>query len=51
MAGKVTVHVSYTLTQNNELRIHYEATSDKDTVVNLTNHGYWNIRCVREALS
>lgn len=41
--GKVVVEVKYTLTENNELKIEYEAVSDKDTIVNLTQHSYFNL--------
>jgi len=41
--GKLDVTVTYTLTDKNELKIHYEAVSDKDTIVNMTNHTYFNM--------
>ena len=41
--GNLTVTVTYTLTKDNAIKIYYTATSDKDTVVNLTNHAYFNL--------
>ena len=41
--GTLTATVTYTLTANNELRIEYRATTDKDTILNLTNHSYFNL--------
>lgn len=40
--GNLTSTVRYTLTDT-DLRIDYEASTDKDTVLNLTNHSYWNL--------
>ena len=41
--GNLKVKVVYQLTDNNELKIHYEAVTDKKTVVNLTNHAFFNL--------
>lgn len=41
--GELTSHVTYTLNDENELRIEYEATTTAATPINLTNHAYWNL--------
>ncbi|MCR5294422.1 MAG: galactose mutarotase [Lachnospiraceae bacterium] len=41
--GNAVITVTYTLTQENAIEIFYEAVSDKDTIMNLTNHAYWNL--------
>jgi len=41
--GKVTTNVSYELTNDNEIIIHFRASTDKTTILNLTNHAYFNL--------
>jgi aldose 1-epimerase len=41
--GKLSVAVTYTVTQDDALKIDYSATTDKPTLVNLTNHSYFNL--------
>src|ERR1043165_2706078 len=41
--GNLNVRVVYTLTNNDEIKIDYSATTDKDTVINLTEHSYFNL--------
>ncbi|MDR2927409.1 MAG: galactose mutarotase [Cytophagaceae bacterium] len=42
--GAVTCKMVYTLTPNNEFKITYEATTDKPTVINLSHHGFFNLK-------
>jgi aldose 1-epimerase len=41
--GTLTSTVTYTVSEENELRIEYSATTDKETVLNLTSHSYFNL--------
>lgn len=41
--GNLSTKVTYSITDNNELRIEYEAATDKKTVINLTNHAFFNL--------
>ena len=41
--GNLSVHLRFTLTSNDELRIEYAARTEKDTIINLTNHSYFNL--------
>jgi aldose 1-epimerase len=42
--GTLSITLTYELTNDNALSIHYEATTDKPTVVGLTNHSYFNLK-------
>jgi len=42
--GNLIIKKSYTLTENNELHIRYDAETDQSTVINLSNHTYWNLK-------
>lgn len=44
--GNLKMTITYTLTSNNGFIMHYEGTSDKDTVLNMTNHSYFNLNGV-----
>jgi len=46
--GTLTTQVIYTLTNENEWKVSYEATTDKRTVVNLTQHTYFNLSSMKE---
>jgi aldose 1-epimerase len=41
--GNFDITVTYTLTEDDTVEIHYEGTSDQDTVANMTNHSYFNL--------
>jgi len=42
--GNLKVHATYTVTEDNALRVKFKATTDQDTVCNLTHHSYFNLR-------
>jgi aldose 1-epimerase len=42
--GNLSVKLTYTLTDNNELRMEYEAETDKTTIINLSHHSYFNLK-------
>ena len=44
LPGNRTFWATYTLTDENELELHYEAESDKNTLINMTNHAYFNLK-------
>ena len=46
--GKVEILMTYTLTEYNEWMITYKATTDKTTIINLTNHAFFNLAGVKE---
>ncbi len=48
--GNLSVTINYSLTDDNDLRIEYFATTDKDTIINLTNHSYFNLATTRTVL-
>lgn len=49
--GTLTVHLTYRLNEKNELAVDFSATTDKPTIVNLTNHSYFNLSGARSGRS
>ncbi|MCM1104469.1 MAG: galactose mutarotase [Clostridium sp.] len=43
LPGNKVIRLTYTLTDENELKLHYEGKSDQNTIINLTNHAYFNL--------
>ena len=41
--GSIEIIVTYTINEDNELSIHYAASTDEDTILNFTNHSYFNL--------
>jgi aldose 1-epimerase len=41
--GTLTTYATYSLDEKNQLKIEYRATTDRPTVVNISNHAYWNL--------
>ena len=41
--GQLRVQVGYTFTEDNTIRITYDGIADQDTILNMTNHSYWNL--------
>lgn len=48
--GNLSVTVTYQISEENELKIHYQATTDQPTVIGLTNHSYFNLKGAGEGL-
>jgi aldose 1-epimerase len=49
--GELTVEAKYMLTENNELNVRFSATTTKDTIINLTQHSYFNLDGHRSDIS